>query len=199
MAWKDDYFDSVFSRRILLSFLILNGFVLSSCAYHWGFADRSLPGGYQQVAIPMFENKSEEVGLEVDFTRALIERFHRSKVARIQDKDTAPVFLDGKIIEIKGERGLGASSLERLPDRAVLNAEYLVTVISEINLIRESDQKILWSRRFVRAKAYSAPRVGTPVVNSVNATYNDSNRREVLRALAEESMLDAHNQLTENF
>jgi len=199
MVYKDDYFQSVKLNPLLLALLIVGSGLISSCAYKWGFGERALPGGYKELAIPLFENQSSEVGLEVDFTRALIDRFNRSQVADVKEKDRAPVYLKGKILSIDVTRGLGASSITKLPERAVLSSAYVVSVTSELALYRESDQKLLWSSNFVRSKSYSAPRIGTPVVNSANATYNVSQRRETLRILAEESMQEAHDQMTESF
>lgn len=158
-----------------------------------------MPGGYNELAIPMFENDSKEVGLEVDFTNSLIERFQRSRVALIQDKNRSPILLKGTVTSVEVARGLGASQPEKLPDRAVLSTEYRLTVGAEIQMIRQSDQKVIWSGAFSKSKVYLAPRIGTPVVNSANALYNDSKRRETLRLLAQEMMHEAHDRITESF
>lgn len=183
-------------RFIFLSLLL---FALTSCAYRWGYGSRSLPGGYREVAIPIFENDSKEVGLEVEFTRALQERFQRSRVASLKGRDRAPIIVKGVVSSVDVVRGLGASNIENLPKRAVLATEYRLTVYTDVSVIRQSDQKVIWSSRFSKSKVYLAPRIGTPVVNSANALYNHSKRRETLHALAKEMMTEAHDQMTESF
>jgi hypothetical protein len=147
----------------------------------------------------MFKNKSNEVGIEADFTRALISRVERSRVATIKDKDRAPLVLRGTIDGITITRGLGASKIEKLPSRAVLNTEYIIKVNASLALVRQSDQKVLWSGGFEKSKVYLAPRIGTPVVSSANALYNASKRRETLESLADEMMHEAHDRMTESF
>lgn len=190
------------NRTQIISFfgLIVVNLLTASCAYKWGYGDRALPGGYHEVSIPVFENDSKEVGVEMDFTRSLVERFNRSHVALVTEKGRAPLVVRGAITSIKVERGLGASRIDgKLPSRAVLNTEYVLTVNTKMDLIRESDQKVLWSSTFSKSKVYLAPRIGTAVVNSANATYNHSKRRETLRAIADEQMQEAHDRMTESF
>lgn len=186
---------NVLKLLVLLSTLLFT----TSCAYKWGFGKRALPGGYRELAIPMFENRSKEPGLEVDFTNSLIDRFQKSEVALIRDKNHSPVVLRGMITSVDVMRGLGASNIGKLPERAVLSTEYRLTVGADIQIVRQSDQKVIWSGTFSRSKVYLAPRIGTPVVNSANALYNDSIRRQTLRLLAQEMMIEAHDRMTESF
>lgn len=181
---------------------------LSSCAYRWGFTDRKLPGSYDQVAVPIFENKSEEVGVEVDYTNAFVNRMERSKAAKIVDKNLAPAIVEGSIQTVfvglgPGVTGSGKISdnkeIPKLPENAVLTTQFNVVVVVKIQLRRVSDQSILWSSTFSGEKSYQGPRIGTAIVNSANALYNQSARRDTIQRLAEEMMTEAHNRMTENF
>ncbi len=185
--------------KSFFALLLLLPLINLSCAYRIGYGDRALPGGYSEVAIPIFENLSNEVGIEVDFTNSLIEQFNRSRVALVEDKDRAPIVVQGTISSVDIARGLGASTIGRLPKPAVLSTEYRLTVTTNVQILRQSDQKVLWTGTFNKSMVYLAPRIGTPVVNSANATYNDSKRRETLRLLAQEMMLEAHDRMTESF
>lgn len=200
MVSKSDYFFKTvmnLSFRLFLFFLL--PISLSSCAYNWGFGERTLPGGYKELAVPMFENFSPEVGLEENFTSALIESFQQSRAALIQSKGRAPLLLKGRVSAVDITRGLGASRTGSLPSRAVLSTGYLLTVRASLELIRQSDQKVIWSGDFSKSKTYLAPRIGTPLVNSANALYNDSKKKETLRELAKEMMSEAHDRMTEGF
>jgi hypothetical protein len=175
--------------------------LLPACAYHFGLSERALPGGYAQVAVPMFKNGTAEVGIEPLFTDALIRRFNRSRVARVTDKDSAPVVLEGKILSVatNSESIIDNTQLKTLPQDTVLTTQYRLTVAAEIILRRKSDDRIIWQGQFSGEKVYSPPRLGTALVNSANATYNQSARMETFRLIAEEMMLEAHDRITENF
>ncbi len=187
-------------RRLLFLFIL---FANVSCAYRWGFRERAVPGGYRQVAVPIFKNKTQEVGIENDFTNALIRQFERSQVAHIASKDVAPVRIDGTIetLVISGGAGglQGGTANNPLPTDAVLRTEYKVVVMTRIQVRRQSDEKIIWEGAFSDQKNYQAPRIGEPIVNSANATYNQSMRHFTVTQLAEEMMSDAHDRITENF
>jgi hypothetical protein len=72
--------------------------IIAGCAsYHFGHYKRALPGGYDRVAIPMFVNKSEEVGIEAYFTESLRTEFERSRLAKVTSKNDAQVILEGTI------------------------------------------------------------------------------------------------------
>ncbi len=175
---------------------------VTGCAYHYGLAERSLPGGYTQVAIPVFKNKTAEVGIEPYFTNALIRRFNRSQVARVGDKESAPVLLEGVITKIDTASVstiLSDANKNLLPEDTVLTTQYRLTVSAEITIRRKSDDRVIWQGSFSNEKVYAAPLLGTPVVNSANATYNQSARMEYISRLAEEMMSEAHDRITENF
>lgn len=175
----------------------------AGCAYRFGLSDRALPGGYTQVAIPVFKNSTQDVGIELYFTNALIRRFARSQVARVTDKETSPLTIEGVISKIETKPGPAKtntdSQLPSLPDNAVLTTSYRLVVTTDLTLKRKSDERIIWKSSFQNEIEYFAPQVGTPIVNSVNATYNQSARQQKIAALAEEMMAEAHDRMTENF
>jgi hypothetical protein len=74
---------------------------LSACAtYHFGKGARVLPGGYDRVAIPMFSNKTHEVGIEPYFTEALRLEFERSHLATVTSVVDAQLIIEGTIISV---------------------------------------------------------------------------------------------------
>ncbi len=176
---------------------------LSGCAYRFGMSERTLPGGYAQVAIPIFKNTTQQTGIEASFTNALIRRFARSQVARVSDKESAPLLLEGVITKVVTEEGSKVTNspggLRTLPDDTVITTVYTLRINAHLILRRKSDEKIIWQGSFSNQKVYPAPRIGTPVINSANATYNQSARMEYIARLAEEMMTEAHDRMTENF
>jgi hypothetical protein len=171
------------------------------CGYKFGLAERGLPGGYSQVAIPVFKNMSGDVGIEVPFTNALIQRFARSQVATVTDKESSPLVLEGTIDKIESVSGPATTNadLKTLPEGAVLTTEYRLKIYASILLKRKSDDRIIWQGSFSNERVYAAPRVGREVLNSANATYNQSVRMRTITLLADEMMAEAHDRMTENF
>jgi hypothetical protein len=175
---------------------------LSGCAYHLGLSQRALPGGYSQVSIPMFKNKSSEVGIEPLFTNAMIRRFERSQAAHVVDSENSPVILEGEIDKVEtipGAQVASGPNFLALPTDAVLTTDYRLRVLAIITLRRKSDEKVIWRGNFTTEKVYSAPHIGMSVVNSADATYNQSARMQALGLLAEDMMLEAHDRITENY
>jgi hypothetical protein len=178
------------------------GLGVSSCAYKIGTAERTLPGGYRQLAIPIFINKTQEVGIEVPLTNAIIREFEQSQIAEVVSGSMAPVRLEGTIEDIKYDSRSAATKepeLPTLPTDAVLSTSYQVVIGVVLKLRRTSDGAIIWQGEVRREKVYNSPRIGLPVVNSANALYNQSARRLTNSNLAGEMMEEAHDRMTENF
>ena len=185
--------------QVLVLTLILALSFSTGCAYKFGMSDKSLPGGYTQVAIPVFKNTTAEVGVEPLFTNALIRKFARSQVARVSDKDSSPLLLVGTVIEMRIERGPPSELGGALPTDAVLSTDYRIYARLNLTLKRKSDEKIIWEGQFNNEKSYYGPRLVTAVVNSANATYNQSVKMQKISELAEDMMTEAHDRMTENF
>lgn len=196
----------------------------TGCAsYHLGHYRRTLPGGYDTVAIPMFQNKTVEVGIETFFTKALRTEFERSGLAKVMSKNDAQVVLEGTITKLAfvgsngtqyGDTNLQTknplpdptstppglvTNLNPLPRGTTLNKTYSSTVFVTIVARKTADNSILWQGDFTSQRNYSAPLIGTPSLTSSNALYNQNSRDNTLERQAEDLMSEAHDRLTENF
>ncbi len=182
------------------SVLALAG-VLGGCAYHGGFGNRGMPGGYTLIAVPTFKNITFEAGTEVYFTNAIIRELNRSHVARIVDKSEAQATLEGvveKIAYTATSQKVGKEG-EALPKGTALTDVNRVYVASRVTLRRNSDQTVLWTQVFTSERVYLPPLIGRPGLNSVNAPYDHSARYQAVAAVAIDMMSEAHDRLTENF
>lgn len=187
----------------ILSIIALSSLV--GCAYQFGYQQRSLPGGYKKVAIPMFKNLSDQVDAERYFTEALVSDFDRSRVAKVVDKNQAPIVIDGTITSITYTpdayiyAGNPESNTIDLPVNTVLASSYRCSVDVNIKIRRTSDHKIIWQGNFNDEREYQAPQIGLPVINSADALYNHSAHNQVVEELANDMMQTAHDRITENF
>ena len=172
-----------------------------ACTYKLGFSERGIPGGYENLAVPVFKNSTIEAGAEVYFTNAIILELERSRLARIVSKDLAQVTLDGMVTSIvySAENPLFGSNLN-FP-QGVVPPTLGYRIYAKINLLlkRNYDQKLLWKSEFLGERTYNAPIVGTSGLNSADATYNHSAHYQNIAQLASDMMAEAHDRLTENF
>ena len=178
------------------------GLAVTSCAYQMGALGREIPGGYRTVAVPVFKNATQEPGIEVYFTNALIREFERGGVGKVTSKKEAQTTLNGTITSItyvpvstvkSGDDGFG------LPSNTVLTTDYRILVQASLTLTRNSDGKNLWNGSFSGEKSYSAPKITLPSLNSADANYNQSARFQNLQLMANDLMIEAHGRITENF
>lgn len=167
----------------------------SGCGYRIGSPERTIPGGYHQINVPVFKNHTHETGIEVGFTNALIHEFERSRTARIVDAVHAEAKVDGEIIELKylpgSDRTLGYG--------ATLKTGYTINLKVRVTLRRRSDDSVLWAGHFEKSTDYSAPQVTLAGINSVNPLYNLSARRQKIEGMALDMMAEAHDRMSESF
>lgn len=192
--------DAIFKAlRITLIFPLF----LSGCAYHLGAANRSIPGGYKQISVPVFKNKTQETGIEVSFTNSIIQEFQRSRVARVVDNALSEVAVIGTIDSVQyfpgAKRLSGDSATPLLPSGSALASEYRIILTVTVRVVRQADGTELWKGSFSGERTYQAPQVTLAGVNSVNPLYNLSARRQNIDLMASDLMLEAHDRITENF
>jgi lipopolysaccharide assembly LptE-like protein len=189
------------SRFLALS-LVLIAATLSSCAYRVGMSSRSLPGGYKYLSIPVFKNSTQETGIEVGFTNALIQEFERSQVGKVTSENLSDVKIVGVVDSVQylpGSKITSGSEGLYLPQGTVLASNYRILVTVTVSIIRQADNTSIWSGSFSGERTYNSPQVTLAGVNSVNPLYNLSARRQNIDSVANDMMAEAHDRITENF
>jgi TolB-like protein len=193
-----------FMARAALFALALLALGAGGCAYRAGFSERRIPGGYELIAVPVFKNNTVEAGAEVYFTNSIIREIERAKLARVVAKVAAQATLLGTLEKVEYVAGSPtkadpSNQSNFLPEGTVLNAEYRVLTTVRLNLVRNSDQKPIWSGSFQGERSYQTPRIGFTSLNTANALYNHSAHYQALQAMALDMMAEAHDRMTENF
>lgn len=188
---------NAFRRFTLWSALL--GAVLTGCSsYRLGGPNRQLPGGYSQIHIPVFKNATQEVGIEVGFTNALIQEFERSRSARVVASEYAEAQVQGEIQSVLYQPG-GIQGGDRFPKGSVLASEYRVLMTVKVSLKRMADNAELWTGTFQGERTYVAPQVLQAGINTVNPLYNLSARRQNIENMAKDLMSEAHDRMSESF
>ncbi len=185
-------------RRRNKALILALSFSLGGCAgYRFGAPERSFPGDYHQISVPVFNNLSQEVGVEVAVTNAMIREIERAKVGRITSKEKAEVELVGTIQSLTDVPN-DATQLPQLRG-AVLSSVRSVTMSVRLALFRLSDKVCIWQSDFSGVRTYVSSNVTRPVINTVNPLYDLSARRSTVEQIAGDMMAEAHDRLTENF
>lgn len=183
-------------------FMLALGFTLfAGCSYNFGSVKRNIPGAYDRVAVPVFKNQTSETGVEVYFTRAMVEEIERGHLAKVTDKEEAQVVLEGKVDKIDYLPGatVDKRDFDTLPTDTVLAKEYRIVLNATLSMRRISDQKVIWTGSFVGERRYPAPLVTREEFNSVNALYNHSSRHQNIEIMVKDMMAEAYSRMTENF
>lgn len=198
----------MFTRTRFLSLFVFSFFLISSlislmgCAsYQWGSGQRRIPGGYKRVFIPLFKNKTKEVGSEIFFTNAMINEVERAGVGSVVGLSVSEVTIEGEIssIQIKPESLVNSDASEILPRGSILATNFRMIVTVHIRVRRNSDEKVLWQGHFEGERLYPASQVTVRGVNTVNPLYNHSIQKQNMALVARDVIGEAYDQMTESF
>lgn len=181
---------------------------LSSCAYHFGHGNRSLPGGHKTVYVEIFENKSKEVGAEASFTQALNKELVRSGFSVVTSPNMAELVLKGSILRVTNYDGgqiqnfyaedhANKTAPVKLP--ATYFTSYAMSVMTNLKAVRSRDQKVIWQANLAGYKNYLGASLTKQGIRSSNVLYNQSRRKQTMKLIAQELMQEAFDRLTEKF
>lgn len=173
-------------------------FLLLGCAYRFGPHQRQLPGGHQKIFVKIFENRTQEVGIETEFTNACIQELSRSGLATVTTEANADVVLEG-VIHAVSYLGKSAVGFETTPGQSRSLIREYQTHVNLVFKIVDQQKKELWQGQILGEKNYKAPQLQTMGLSTANPLYNQSARRQVLRMIAKEIATEAVGDMTENF
>jgi outer membrane lipopolysaccharide assembly protein LptE/RlpB len=163
----------------LFIFLLLT---LSTCGYQLKNRGLAAPEGVQTIAVPVFENRTAESGLETVFPDDLAYEFTRSKVLQLVDRERADAVLRGEIRSVRDET---VSLFENYEP-----AEMRVHIELQLSLLRR-DGRILW------ADADLSDQEPYPVFQDKQVTGRF--RRQAIETMSKRMAERIHNQILEDF
>ncbi len=172
---------------------------LSSCAYNISSDKKQLPGGYDHVFLPPFSNRTKLPGIEIYFTNSLGREIRRAAIAKVSDKDTSQVTIEGTIQDLRFAPSAPSESIKQLPKYATLFTSYRIFLETAVTVRRNSDNQIIWSGVIRGEKSYDSPQVASAGINTVDPLYNHSARHQYISQLAQDMMIEAFDRMTEQF
>ena len=172
----------------------------SACAYRLGPHQRQLPEGHKTIYVKMFENRTQEVGIESDWTNTFIQEFSRSGVATVSAEAQAGLLISGVIHSVdflaKTPISVQPSSAEGQARSMFTEYQTRVTIVLKAT---DQNKKDVWQGQFVGEKNYRAPQLTTYGLRTANPLYNQNARRQTIQAIAKEVAFEAVSRMTENF
>lgn len=176
----------------------------SSCAYRFGPHNRQMPGGHEKVYIKMFENKTQEVGIEPDWTNAFTQEMARTGLATLTTKENAELIVVGTIhtVDFYAKTPITVQASRNSPGGSAINRSMFTEYQTRVTIVLKAvdkDNKELWQGQFMGEKNYKAPQLTTYGLRTANPLYNQNARRQTIQAIAKDVAFEAVNRMTENF
>lgn len=152
------------------------------CGY--GVAGRGpLPGGVQNIAVQVLENRSAETGVEIQVTNALINELNRRRQGTVTGTQRAGATLRGAIESISW------ATLARRGSNTAAERRVYATISLEL---KRRDGSTIWKR-----SGLTAEQAYTVVDGDKQATEN--NRRQAIGELSQRIAEVVYRRLTDNF
>jgi len=111
---------------------------MCSCAYYSTSA--SGRGGAASVAVPLFDNKSLESGLQQALTDSLIQGFVTNGAVRVLDEDRARLVLRGEIQDVREEPFTYDGSSE----------QFQISIFLRISCYDTEEKQTIWEEQRLR-------------------------------------------------
>lgn len=185
------------THKTLARMMMMMMVICASCAYRQGAPERTLPGGFMEVRVPMFKNITQEVGIETYFTNALIDEINHSHVAKLNP--SSDLELLGTIHSVQYVSSGPAIARKFGKDNLAVNREYRVVIVFELTLKKRFEEVPLWSDKFTGERSFASSFVKSTIVSGANPLYNLSARRRNISELAMDMVAEATDKLTESF
>lgn len=149
---------------LLVIFSLVSG---AACGYRVLGSEVTASGTRPKLAIPLFTNRSDEVGLEAIFANALIGAFSQSHIARVTAASQADLVLQGDILKVE------STSLAYYDiDRSLVRR---IAITVELTLKERPEGKTRWKDVQVLEADY---------VVYPNYHYGEANREQSIREAA---------------
>ena len=117
--------------------------LVSGCGYRLTGTAVLLPEHIHSLAIPLFENKTDQPAIEQVLTNAMIERFLSLPKVKITAPDKAQAIFEGTIKSYSWKQPLAF-------DNTLGVTEYQMKVILDVRIREVGTNKVIWERKNIR-------------------------------------------------
>ncbi len=156
---------------------------LSGCGYRLARFDNPELDGITTIAIPYFQNKSFEPGIDAIFTHAFVNKFVETKRLQVVGAGEADAVLRGVIKKVDDD------SLAMTRDRRAL--EWRVWVTISVVVEERTTGRVLWKR--------SALRHGEEFRTSDDIQIDEADKRRAFQTLAADLAEQVHDGFLQGF
>lgn len=125
------------------------------CLLFWGcgiysFSGSSLPSHIRTVAIPLFEDKTAEFGIDQQLTDILIDAITQDNTLKIAGPRSADSILKGTILRVEDSAGQY--------DQDEIASDFRVTITCKVIFEDVKKRKTLWEETYSRWGSYNDDR-----------------------------------------
>jgi outer membrane lipopolysaccharide assembly protein LptE/RlpB len=156
-------------------------FCVCACGYRFP-GKGALPGGIQKIYIPLFTNRTNEVGIENIITDDLTNEFILQRKGALADDKQADGILSGAIVSVL------TRTISQTDEGASVEREVVVRV--ELKLTNKSGRLVWIARRLSAREPYA---VGDDSIET------NRRRRDAIETLSTRLAQKIYNRLTEDF
>ena len=123
------------------------------CLTIWGcglysFSGSTLPSRIQTVAVPLFEDRTAEFGIDQKVTDSLIDAISNDNTLKISNLGNADSILKGVILQVKDTAGEY--------DQNEVASDFRVTITVQVSFEDTQKQEILWEETWTQFGIYDA-------------------------------------------
>jgi hypothetical protein len=115
-------------------FLTLLSFLISGCGYY-SFSGSSV-SGIKTIAVPLFDNQTEEYGVRESVTEAVADKFVKDNTLKVVNEKQADSILRGVITNYTRE--------SHTYDEEENIKEYIVRILVNLKFEEKNSKKIIW-------------------------------------------------------
>jgi len=181
----------------------------AACGYHFPGQASTLPGGASRVYVARFENRTRSPGLENDVLEALeSEVTRRGQLALVPDASSADLILEGAINSLEVRPIAFSNSDEAVQYETVMTLSAGLrnpktgAIVWRVAALRENDSYGAISQTVVASSSQFLQQ-STLNANDLNqltdVQLSESQRREALDRVLENTSRDLYNSMVEGF
>ena len=183
-----------------LGLAIAAALLVQGCGYKVGSLSNGAPANVKTIAVPTFQNKTYEPGLELSFTERLRGEVARgSGVALALDSKNADAVFNGEVISFRAiptvlvplpsVPGTTGRQDRRLPTR------YRAIVEVRVSLVSVSTGEVIWEDRLEGTEEYDAGQAP----EGFEPLAREAQQQAAIAAIAADLMREAYDRMLTDF